>query len=1145
MTPQLEDPDDLPVDLNDLPEWARKVMSTASPVVKSADPGVTDFVDRSVWPTLVSAAVVSTFTPRELTVGTSQSETDLVEGARTALGFAETVHAPDGSKWVLKQDARRSVLAAATKEDIQAAVERTQSHFADPISVALRNRISGSGTQSRSVGLDALEAARIATLWLGDSRDPAVPNLEQLNREIALRRLLQPFRQIIGIDSADGSPADLARLCFYGRDDQIELLRSYVGVLPAANVLNSISQFITNVKRAVLGPEPPMVVSGIGGVGKTTLIAKFTLEHAEAAASRYPFAYLDFDRATVSARRPVGLLIEMCQQVCAQFGELSGPLLKLQLKAQDLCTELDLSPDKFAQELETFERLAPLMAEFRTIVDGYVAGLESSFEFARPFLLVFDTFEIVQYSDKDVARIETFVRKLTSSEDGRGWARLRLIVSGRKALTKFLVGFKTIVLGPLNRTGSLQMATALAEGAGRPIDAAHAQKLVAALVGKLTTAPTDGVAPLTLKLVGKIFASAPIKDGNALADQLVDELTNPANGDMTLRGQLIDGILVRRILDHVADWRVRTLADPGLVVRRISPDVIRQVMARGTPGPLADDSEKTGDTVNFQPWELSQAEAEDIFEAFRREVSLVEPDLSDLRHRQDLRTEMLPLIKARRPNRFALLHKLAFDYFSHRTQTDSSDHAAWAEALYHGLWLGLPPEALDKYWLKSAGFFPRIDPAEFATMPEAHRYLLAKTGASLPDGEVEKLPKRIAVDWLVSKSSSFLDDNDPNAILRSVRAVAGADFKGLDGELPTAAIVARLLYRTGQWDDCRRVIANHLERTGQFEALVKSGSFSTNRSSEPSDDQIHLASLLRTWVTISSKVDAEPQPFLPARQSSFGLDSIVGPVACAELESLTALGWRLRTGRAPEWAQDVYKICRSVPTSMWQGHATILRFAVFAVDDADVGAAVDLLSTYFLMRQTPPRDREITPFIARALVSILEVTGGSPDAAAAISRGFENVKEPPERMASFIQEQWNRNVDRVGDALRKQPSLVPLLRYIAAFDHYDWCFPLGNALTRALQGKDGRALFAVLAKENFLNDSEGNLLSTSGLDGVTIAQRAYSYEGLGRLASLLGSAYPSPRSQGRQYPQTVFDIAQALLRWHSSVFVTVGHGEKG
>ena len=174
---------------------------------------------------------------------------------------------------------------------------------------------------------------------------------------------------------------------------------------------------------------------------------------------------------------------------------------------------------------------------------------------------------------------------------------------------------------------------------------------------------------------------------------------------------------MRRIIGHISDLRVRALADPGLVVRRITPEVIAKVMTRGTVKP--DDTPESSESLDAEvkePWIVTDAESKDIFEAFKREVSLVEIDGNALRHRPDVRQEMLPLIRARRPNRFKMLHHLAFDHFSSLVKANPSERASAAEALYHGLWLGQELEELDRLWSRDPAFDPRIDAEEF---PEA------------------------------------------------------------------------------------------------------------------------------------------------------------------------------------------------------------------------------------------------------------------------------------------------------------------------------------------------------------------------------------------------------------------------------------------
>src|SRR5262249_20738650 len=145
--------------------------------------------------------------------------------------------------------------------------------------------------------------------------------------------------------------------------------------------------------------------------------------------------------------------------------------------------------------------------------------------------------------------------------------------------------------------------------------------------------------------------------------------------------------------------------------------------------------------------------------------------------------EMLPLIRTRRPNRFRLLHDLAFKYFHSRVSSDSADRTSCAEAIYHGLWLGVPLEDLDRLWPKTSGFEPRLDPDEFAQMPEANRYIRAKTRLQLTVDDIKALPPSMAIEWLVSRDDILLDDDHPNDIARIIAAAAGNAYEGLDDHI--------------------------------------------------------------------------------------------------------------------------------------------------------------------------------------------------------------------------------------------------------------------------------------------------------------------------------------------------------------------------
>ncbi|MGO7301409.1 hypothetical protein ACC718_32910 [Rhizobium ruizarguesonis] len=1162
MTQSANEPEGLGFDVEDLPAWARKFALQTEPATSSAAPDITSYAGSASWPILVSAATVSSFLARDLAVGTGLDDKHSQDAQRNVLSFAEEVHRPEGTRWALTQEARRSVLSTATLKDIQDALARTKSRFLDPISIALREHLSAASVDMETATLPKLEATRVAASWLQNLEGAPAVNLDELNREIAMRRLLKPFRRMVGIDGDEGLSTDPSRIRFYGRENEIGRLRDFVGVVPAASLLGSLGRLTKRLGRAALGARP-MIIWGIGGVGKTTLIAKFALEHAEAARSRYPFAYLDFDRATISARRPELLLAEMCSQVGAQFPELVEQMRLLEENARALSVVMEVAPETASpdaalvgeltdylphgsRDVAVFASLLPLLKAFRYAVDTHVASLESMFEWKRPFLLILDTFEIVQYSDIDVRRLEDFVRVLTASNNGLGWPRLRLVVSGRKMPLRFLDHYPSsseeIGLGALDKQGCIQMLLALAGDAGKPIGIGEAQRLIEAMMASLVSSKSGGLHPLTLKLLGSVFSSAKDSDGNTVVNQLVSELASEPRGDGVLSKALIDGILVRRILGHVTDQRVRVLADPGLVVRRITPGVIRDVMARGTPSPLSREETFEGDSLDFDPWQLStdtsgnppRDEAQDIFDAFKREVTLVEADDDGgLRHRQDLRQEMLPLIKARRPNRFKLLHELAFKHFRGKALSNETDRSSRAEAIYHGLWLNVSIEQIDSLWPRTIAFDPRLDADEFAAMPDACRYINAKTRRPMTSEDIAALPRSVAVEWLTSKDDTFLDDDHPNDVARAAKAAAGEAYEALDQHVPTAAIVARLLYRTGQWADCHRLAERHLARSGFLDAVLTSSVSGKRLLASEFADFGNMLSLLRTWTTMSAKLGAEALP-LEAASILGGVEGGLNDnLVQTELLTFAALGHRVLQQRS-HWPPDhrsfvargAVGMARRVPPNLWHGNLRALRLVILAAEE-DVA---DLVETYLGINDTPPQAEEARPLVARALL-MANREAGRADLASSLQKWLEN-PSPSARDVNYPQSVWKDSIPSIIKALRSYPPLQPVLRKVLAFDHHDWVRAFGNALSRAFDGERGAALRNALANEAFLSD----LREQPSLDGLSIAQWASARGSLLRLAATIDEfseqfSVDTDDTSG-SYPETVFGIAEALLLWH-------------
>jgi hypothetical protein len=863
-------------DLSDVPSWARSVLDRELQPQESES--ALSYREDAVWPLLVEAAVVNTFLPQDLAPEAVKSD-ERSEAERVVLNFAETSRALDGGlQWSLKDETRAEVIKEIfNTTSLQQAIDRTAKVFHDAGSEALRNCLSKEPV-TESLDLDSLEATRFAVSSLSHLL-PDLPNIGSLNidnldREIEYRRLLRVFERMIGRRPNPDGTKPIER--FYGRDEEMEALRDYVGVVPADSLGSRVRRGFNWLSRTISG-RTPFVIWGVGGVGKTTLVSKFMLEHADAAVGRYPFSYLDFDRNTISARRPSGLLMEMCQQVGSQFDKLTQPMVDLRSQIARLARTFDVS-----REFEKASYLTSYTQQFRKLIDDFLASEQGTFEFARPFLLVFDTFEVVQYTADDLINLEDFAASFSYPQENRLWNRLRLIISGRKPIESFLGDVESRELGALNKAGSRSMVIDLASDAGKSVSDRQARALVAA-VAKATEEPSGGVQPLRLKLIGNLFQTE-TDDGPTIVKSLLDELSKPLQQGGLAASILIDGILVRRVLGHIRDDRVRALADPGLVVRRITPEVIKEVMTRATTDPSQKEPEGS-DAEPSPPWIVDELEAQRIFDEFGKEGSLVEPYdiLQDansaviaLRHRADVRRQMLPLIRARRPNRFGLVHQLAFDYFSRdveaKKKEGKNEMPSAAEAIYHGLWLNQPLEEIDRLWLDAPGFDPRIDAEEFEDGSAANGYLQAKAGHKLQVNKLALLPPSIALHWIRRRSSDLLEEQRIESAISAIRSVTGEDYAAPGDDLATAAVLSRLLYRAGRWDECYGLAMKYLERSGYAELV------NATPETPPGTDAMPLLSIFRTGISMPLLAPAQSHSLQSTAMLTSG---VVGMLASA------------------------------------------------------------------------------------------------------------------------------------------------------------------------------------------------------------------------------------------------------------------------
>jgi hypothetical protein len=140
-----------------------------------------------------------------------------------------------------------------------------------------------------------------------------------------------------------------------------------------------------------------------------------------------------------------------------------------------------------------------------------------------------------------------------------------------------------------------------------------ASKLIASMVSKVTRTP------LALNLAAELLVQA------------VKANEDPGSVVAQIKGKADEAFLYSRILKQIKDDpEVQRLATPGLVVRRLDPDIILKVLA-GPCGVAVKD----------------RAAAEDLLERLAGQVALVQRQADgSLLHRTDVRRLMLPAIEA-------------------------------------------------------------------------------------------------------------------------------------------------------------------------------------------------------------------------------------------------------------------------------------------------------------------------------------------------------------------------------------------------------------------------------------------------------------------------------------------------------------------
>jgi hypothetical protein len=648
-----------------------------------------------------AAALLTSFDPGSLhppggvSAGTAFQ---LVDDCTARAGQARTA-------WALRPEVRRTALRSFAGPDearraLEANIGSAPDHAAERLALGY---LRGEPPVLENLDVESLTHVREAVSWL--SLVPGVtglPDADEIERRLDHQRLVEPLHSLL-------------RHGFAGRTRELDVLRRHVGLLPARHWRARVADAGRTVHGWVARPdgELPLVVTGPGGIGKSTLMARFLLDHVDRPGRRIPWVHVDFESATLRIQEPVSLVAEMARQLAAQYPSEAGSLgeLRSATRAQsrhqrEQNEELDELEDyattraslgreaKFRYHTQTRDEDAQAARALGRTLRRAIAQ-QSGSEPGRPkaeeppLIVALDSFEEAQYRASPI--LDRMWAMFTALSEA--YPRTRVVVAGRAPVGHPGAPAEqvpTLTLGDLDETAAVHLLRT--HGVSGPV----AQALVERIGGN----------PLSLQLASDVAVRMQRAgdDGGWVQDVPARRRRLFA----TVDDMLIQGVLYYRLLNHITNPDVRRLAHPGLVLRRITPAIIEQVLA-----PVCGvDVSRPG-------------RAGELFEEMARELDLVDRTAPDvLRHRADVRRVMLRLVAQDRAEDTREVERRAVAFYEASDRPEDR-----AEEVYHRLRLGQSATEIEARWLPELALV--LDGAA-AELPPRSAKLLGRLQRSSP-----------------------------------------------------------------------------------------------------------------------------------------------------------------------------------------------------------------------------------------------------------------------------------------------------------------------------------------------------------------------------------------------------------------------------
>jgi hypothetical protein len=573
--------------------------------------------------------------------------------------------------WVVKNRERLEILSAIDAQAVPRLLAATEQLVfkRDDYAEALRATLKGRLPISRPIGPEALAALRLAVVLpaLAAERDSFEQEILRIEDKLLVDRERASLEFVIS-----------NRLPLVGRDRE----------------LNDLISFATSGED-----QATTVLSGDAGVGKSALLA--TLIRTLTKSGDAITVVLDFDGPQLASAEPAEFLREFSRRLAS--AAIATDLLTIQEKTALTINMKSLRSRIRSRSSEQGNVRRVSSEEQYRGVDAYAAEAFANLPQAlktKPILLVLDTFEVaLAAGEVEIDRLLTIVMLLRFKFN---LPSLRAIVAGR-SLAGQLTSWTRIsqdVLAPRERW--------LVLSALRP---RAAERMIANLdrnEGRFENrdlrrraAKVAGYYPLSLKLVHQATRGMQPNELSAFLDDV--------KGSENFVDEMNTQFLHARILGRIEDTELRKLAAPGLLLRLVSPDLIRLVLA----GPCGLGT-------------ISAARSSELYGKLKKTWLVDEPGESFSRHRDDLRRQMVSAITAESPQKANDLHRAAASFYL--AGPPGSDPAM-------SFWKNLSPDVRDAEGVYHAAFagetYPQTMPQQEARSLKKHLGLDLEL---LPDG---------------------------------------------------------------------------------------------------------------------------------------------------------------------------------------------------------------------------------------------------------------------------------------------------------------------------------------------------------------------------------------------------------------------------